>query len=529
MARPRKQRRRVGSKAGAPGHVAPPVTKAALIGRLGAPLKSRYVVLCLVVFSMSLFQTTNGQWYGDFWEHGAVVRELATHPIAPRHPQLLTDAPHEFFSPYALVIACVSRITGLGPVGALSFAGLFNLVFLLISLRLFVSRAFHREATSFYGLLFILVLWGSSPWKYSGFLHLDVLGAVLPYPSSFAAALFFFSLWTSLRFLESQRPGWLLVLLLVSVVVLLTHPITALAVFVGLVALALGPSRAGVDRALLVAVIPVSLLLASVWPYFPFLELILHEGAVYHGSNRVMYAQVLEQTLPGVIGLVALLWRVRLTWRDPLVLMFGGLGAIWAYGGLSGQWSYGRVIAYMMVVVQLALADEVARIESGERFGGSKRLLRWFGYGIVGASVLLAVLNLGEGLKRSIPGQQNWYSPYAFLSQHTEQYDVILSDILTSWPVPTFGGKIVATVHPLAFVRDHDARLRAVDMFPKNETSASERVEILRRYGVRFVLVNQRDRRWAALVGWLEGLGRRVYSGGGLVLIELDEAAGRTP
>jgi hypothetical protein len=56
-------------------------------------LKYRFFILCLILFCLMFFQTINGQWAGDFGEHSAVIRELATHPFSPKHPVLSLDAP----------------------------------------------------------------------------------------------------------------------------------------------------------------------------------------------------------------------------------------------------------------------------------------------------------------------------------------------------------------------------------------------------------------------------------------------------
>src|SRR5579864_8269628 len=79
--------------------------------------------------------------YDDFWEHAAVVRELARHPFNPHHPILLIDKPHAYFTLYSLGVAIFSRLSGLGPVSALKIGGLVNLVVLLAAFPLFV-RAF---------------------------------------------------------------------------------------------------------------------------------------------------------------------------------------------------------------------------------------------------------------------------------------------------------------------------------------------------------------------------------------------------
>lgn len=158
----------------------------------------RYLILGTLLFALMLSRTVNGQWDGDFWEHSAVVRELATHPFAPQHPQLLLAAPHAFFTPYALVLGWVSRLTGWDAISTLALAGLVNLLLFLYSLRAFVS-ALLNSAAAFYTLLLLLLLWGISPWYYSGFFHLGALGFVLPYPSTFATALVLLSFSIVLR------------------------------------------------------------------------------------------------------------------------------------------------------------------------------------------------------------------------------------------------------------------------------------------------------------------------------------------
>jgi hypothetical protein len=76
-------------------------------------LKCRFFILCSSLFVLMVFQAINGQWGGDFGEHAAVGRELATRPLHPVPPILLLDAPQSFHCPYALGITIISRTTGL--------------------------------------------------------------------------------------------------------------------------------------------------------------------------------------------------------------------------------------------------------------------------------------------------------------------------------------------------------------------------------------------------------------------------------
>ena len=68
----------------------------------------RFALLCLLVWGVMYRHTRNQLWVEDFWEHSAVVRELSTHLLHPKHPQLLLDAPHPFYSPYAVMVALLA-------------------------------------------------------------------------------------------------------------------------------------------------------------------------------------------------------------------------------------------------------------------------------------------------------------------------------------------------------------------------------------------------------------------------------------
>src|SRR5262249_6960167 len=106
------------------------------------------------------FQTSNRQWSQDWFLHAASVRELSVRPLHPHHPLLGTPTSDAEYSPYALVLGLISKVTGLGVVTVVSFAGLVNLVIFLIILPAFV-RCFSRQPRApAWALLFILLLWG---------------------------------------------------------------------------------------------------------------------------------------------------------------------------------------------------------------------------------------------------------------------------------------------------------------------------------------------------------------------------------
>ena len=88
---------------------------------------NRYTILSFLIILLMVSHLSNKIWTGDFWEHAAAVRELASNPIFPHHPMLLADKPHAFYSPYTLYVALFSRISKLGPITSLAIAGIINL------------------------------------------------------------------------------------------------------------------------------------------------------------------------------------------------------------------------------------------------------------------------------------------------------------------------------------------------------------------------------------------------------------------
>ena len=130
--------------------------------------RHRFLALGGLVFALMLSRTRNGEWGGDFWEHAAAVRELARAPFDPSHPLFALDVPHLDFAPYALALALVAKIARIEVVLTLEIAGMVNLLLLLIGLRLFVRVFSERRTAPFYALLFLLLLYGWSPWVASG-------------------------------------------------------------------------------------------------------------------------------------------------------------------------------------------------------------------------------------------------------------------------------------------------------------------------------------------------------------------------
>ncbi|MGO8703614.1 MAG: hypothetical protein ACLQVA_07330 [Candidatus Brocadiia bacterium] len=468
----------------------------------------RYVLLSAVVAALMLVHTSKQVWTGDFWEHAAVVRELATNPVSPHHPQILSDAPHPFYSPYTVLAGCISRATGIDCFRTLALLGMVNLALLLISLWMFsVALLKHREA-AFYVLLFTLVLWGPTAWMYSGFFHLHVLGDVLPYPSTFATAI---ALLGSAIYCKVLRTGNRLALIpvaLASLVVAITHPPTFIFFSVCILSLTLGIPAGRLPlreyARLLACIFILPLIVAMFWPYYPFFQLLAQDSSLYHAGNVSMYTDVVRCIWPAFPGIPLIIWRFKSKKTDPVFLIAAVLSLIYAYGALSHHWTYGRVISYIVLMLHMSIADVVARVEISLRArlqSPASVILAFAGLAAVVLAAFLCRATIRSLLVRGLRLHEvSTYQQYKSLSGATPQYDVVLSDLATSWFVPAFAGKVVAVPRPLPFVPDGAARRNDVERFFSESALQTEREAIIRKYNVKWLLLNKENvPQWATI------------------------------
>ena len=462
---------------------------------MSALLRLRFVALASLVFVAVAIHAVHGHWIGDFWEHSAVVRELITHPVHPRHPLLLVDAPHAFSNPYALVVATVARIMGVSSVFALSAATLLNLVMVVVALRVFARRFAPEtaEATGFYLLLFMLLLWGQDPWEFSGFLHVNAINHTLAYPSACAFWVSLLLLALDAKRIAERRASLLLLLVPMSAFVLLVHPPVFLFVATGLVATALDAPERGRELLVSIGTLAVASLLALAWPYFPLWALLTGGSAAFNGNNAAMYSQPLLRTFPALVGVPLLVASARRTRRWSVAAWATMLFGLYVFGYVTGSYNYGRVIVFVVFLLQFEVARFVARREAGLEARGAahSRLLVTGGALIVCA--LLSARTLLTAARDTLWGART-DEGYGFLRRDVPQYDVMMADLRTGWVAASFGGKLVSAQHPLAFVSKSEQQQRRTDVkaFFDATTSQTERAGILARYGASYVFAPRR-------------------------------------
>lgn len=494
-------------------------------------LKYRYLILSLLLFTLMTISISRQFWVGDFWEHSAVINEIAFDPINPKHSLLAVDAPHALFSPYAVFWGLFSRITQIGPIKTLSIAGVLNLILLLLGLYLFIAALFPKDRVgiAFYSLLLILLLWGSAVWNYSGFFHLRVLGYVLPYPSTFCLGLAFIILAVNQKRILDNKPAFWALILLLSLVVLLTHQFTFIFLAVGVIAMGIcKKDRLRLELLQICSFFIFLFLLASLWPYYPFLKLVFGAAAVYDNTQKSMYQYLLLRLWPVLIGIPLLIIDYRSNWRQPLLIMFGSLVAIYIAGYIFAAFSYGRVIAFLVMIIDFTIAKYLVKLESKppQKFS---RLRHWPLVFSASFTVLLLALAYTAfvlpALDRTTVNEQKSYEPYYFLYNYTKHYDVILANPGSSKsnPIPTFSGKLVGLYNDLPFIPDLSERVSDAAHFFAVDAAQGEREEVIRKYGVQFVLLeNLQTPDGKNLAAAIKSLGKVVYRNNRFILISVD-------
>jgi hypothetical protein len=479
------------------------------------PARHRYLLLATIVVILASIQTANGQWSTDMWEHVAVVRALIDDPFHATPGLSLLD------TPYTVTLGFLGNMIGANAVTVLSIAAVANVVLLLVAFRLFVVEATQNRRAPFWALMFLLLLWGPSPYRFSGFFNLNSIGFVLPFPSSFATAIALLVLTAALRTSSDHRWRWFAAVAAGTTVVVLVHPITGVWLAMGILAVAVGKMRDVRSWIWLAGAGFLGLAVAMAWPYFSLIDL---PGETDAGpANRAMYDDVILRLLPAVvIGLLVIWRRLRVDHRDVLAVMIAGGLVLYAYGYVVDENTYGRSLALIVIVLDVAAADGVGRAERWFRW---KQAGTWARAGALSLVALLifGLVNSRGGIVRMVP---TWLLPasvrssdelrrvddqYGFLSRFVGAGDVIIgSTDDDNRVIPAIAGQPLRPYWKAPGPRDARARAAAQAEFLDPGTTPARRSAIRDQYGVRYALLHSRSSGTTPLIRVLESEGAEV-------------------
>lgn len=489
-------------------------------------LRCRYFWFASALFIVLVGNALHQDWPSDFWDHAATIRALAEDPLEPMHPMYGVSAPSQFYSPYHLLLARVTRAFGIAPIDILALVGPINSIIVLLTLYVFVSLVTGDNRVAFYSLLFTLFLWGPGAWYHSGFLNATSLGGVQGYPSISATGFTLMSFVFAYKYLNTRKIRWFVPVPLFLCYVVLTHPFTAIAGYGGILAIAASDVTKRANRTYWIAVssLVIPIIAWFAWPWFDAVHLLSGGGNAIHEANRRIYSYPYIRAF-GVLLAVPVVfgaWRDRP--RDPIALMFCVFLGTYLFGAITGIWSLGRIMPFLAIAAHIALARWAVEFEDRVRNGHINKLQTVYAAIIVVVMVVFSAQPAVALIRNALPSNTRTYERYEFIITHVGSDDAVIATLETGWRVPTFTGKIVAALHPMPFVETHEQRQRDTIVFFADTTTYETRERLLDAYQVKFILIDTTKRNEARLnLDNFTAFGPVVDQNGGLILIRCDE------
>jgi hypothetical protein len=499
-------------------------------------------------------------WEGgaDYWEHSATLHALIESPFHPRHPHLDTLGGSPRFGPQFVLIALVCRVLHWDALRAMTLASVLNTLLFLSGIRVFFWTYFRHPLAPLYGLLVMFGGWWLG-FHYSNVYALPVFFSVSAFPSTTALGLTLLGFALVVRLLRGEvtrRTLSLSVLGLWAAAVFIIHPLTAVMSISGALLLAaVQPNVTWRVRFEVAGVVLLGCALSHFWPYFsPWV--VIRGG---HGQEAGWAAESVKQAAD-----LQVKRKLHEFYQTSGLLQALGLGLLTL---LALPWFFLKRERWFVALGALSMglpfvANAFVELPLGHRFV----LLAIF-YLHIGVVWLLLGLTPGHagafGLVRRrwvsvltslcvaatlgvffAHGVQLAWEPQQSRRLHTrsESYvisnmravaaaagpdSVVLANLLLSWPLPTFGPKVIALYHEDPLVADALAREVAVKRFLAPWVKDEERPEILARYRVSHVLLGPRD--GGAAARFLAKISTVQVVGTGYRLYALDPALRKAP
>jgi len=457
-------------------------------------------------------------WRADAWEHHRAIVALTEKIWKPGNPTFATEHPSIRYSPYSVLLALVSRWTRCDPYDVLSGAAAVNTLLLVLGVR-YLLGSFGEARLAGYVLVIMVGLYGQAP-GYAGSYALSDLPWHQVNPSAFSFALTLFVWGRYKRGLgdRASPPDWLLLVVL-SAVVILTHPMTGFFMVIGMATMGWVAS-CGKWRTLqrLVIMQAAAAALCVAWPWYDFADaLLVSRDTDFWFNDTILKRMLTSWCAP---ALLLSLWTLPFR-RRPLV-RFCLAGALVCYVlGVSGYVVRSATFARIPLVGIICLHIPIAVFAHES---GLFRLSTWPArlHGLLsrperGASpetievALFVVLvyclapqlgavvrepHLARAYVAPLIGRENKQldlkKRFDELLTPVGAHDVVLSDMVTSWVIPSSRGRIVGALHFEYFVPDGSQRQQDVEAF-FSEADNAQRKTVLERYNVRWIVLNKEN------------------------------------
>jgi hypothetical protein len=483
----------------------------------------------------------------DYWEHAAVIKEWSSNIWSPQDPFLSLDNPSMRFIPSYFVVAGIAGIFNLTAFQALGLGGLLNLGLLLAGIYLFTKAYFKSEWAPVWGLVILLTSWGAVLPR-SGFYQLRCLFFVVSYPSVFVFAIALITLWLAVKILRRQFTSFwgYFALVVLPPMMLISHITFGAFALISVCLLAI--FEPGIARSLRFKVllsVSSGIFLPLLWPYFSLGRMILRllSYQKYWSKLPTSYyhlKSVLQILGPAVLGIPAVFYAAYKRKNGFLISGFLVMVLLLAMGVIFSVPTGERFLIFAAFFLQLALIWAIleGKASSPRPFLSStyRRFLQKGLHSLLalffGWNITVAIFEF-TGLPVQLFHQVPYHYPYLAeshrmisdlrrLASFIPERAVVMAPDNISRLLPAFSGKVVGARRGGFFVSFEDRNRRYTDnqKVYSAKTSPLEREELLKRYGVSYLLFD-REQTSPGLMNELIKLGKPIGGTLKLLLIEL--------
>ncbi|NUO19296.1 hypothetical protein HUU59_07625 [bacterium] len=457
------------------------------------------------ILVVALLYTVAPQWgeQADIWETSAAIDAISRSPLEPDNPLLaLEGETSPRFTPYTVFWGIVDRAAGLDLFVTVAIAGLLNLVLFLTGLVRVVRTITLSPAAILWIISAMLIGWGHGYGEANGY-QAELFYATLPYVGMFTYGLCFHGIAELNRFLSTGSKAALLGYGLLGITAFLTHPITALLLFVG--AFSWTVVRSSFKTTLLLQVVPaIAFLSCWLWPYFDYPTL-LFRGTAEDWYRVRLFDDQITKAGPALLGILAASYfAAKRKYLAPVTAL--GLSLViylasWILGIQIGSRFifYGAIFSHVCIGLYL--------FDSGLfRRGFFER-----GKSVVIPAILLFTLVYLPGSYYRIRKMDKQWRPdveviaatgalpqpwddLAFLKQYLGSSSVVMVEDTAGWRVPAVtGAKLVAQAKGNPLIQDevNSRRADAVKFF-SGRLSLDERRQLLLKYKCTHILLDNR-------------------------------------
>ena len=462
-----------------------------------------YWIVCLIFLPFIIFAAFSKPWAqtADMWETAAAMRAAAQNVFHPANPLLpLPGYTSPRFTPYVLFWGALSRVTGWGLFTVVGLAGVVNYILFVTGLAHWITAEFKQPRLVLFLFVTMIVVWGTG-YSYANAYQLRLFLASLAYVGAFTYGLCFHALGFLRKYMDSSSWSPLLAYTLLSILAFVTHPLTALFLYVAAVAMLLSENRW--KRTILLQLVPlISFGVSLFWPYFDYWTVLTkgsseswYPGALFHG-----WAPALGTALAGI----------------PIVVYYGIHRrypfAVWGTAfcvniyWISGAFKFltgSRFVLYGAIFLHLCIA--LYLFENWPEWWKNARF-RHRGSLWKPAIVILLFLpalrfrageayHFGKDMAHAAfgtPHEETAAERFSSLSTALGDSDVVMAEDDTGWPIPALtGARLVCQQKGDPLIQPEIEKRRAdATAFFQSQMSTDDRRALLKNYHVTRIVLD---------------------------------------